>query len=124
MSTENRNRENSGNESDNSRNNNGTIGGEGGVKNEPKGSFHEFTERVKDPEPVNERGIRENEENHSTRDIKYEGGSYAPDEIDPNKHGNQNPDGKEINYPKEGYNHVENTGGTTAEELNKNNPDI
>lgn len=92
MSTENKNRENSDNESDNSRNNNGTIGGEGGVEREPKGSFHELSERLKQPEPVNERGIRENEENHSTRDIKYEQGSYAPGEIDPNKRKNQNPE--------------------------------
>lgn len=106
--------------SDNSRNNNGTIGGAGGVEKEPKGSFHEMTERVKVPE-ANERGIRENEENHALGDQKYEGGAYAENEIDPNKPGSQNPDGKNIRYPKEGYNHVENAGGTSEEELDGNN---
>jgi hypothetical protein len=70
--------------SDNSRNNNGTIGGAGGVEREPKGSFHEMIERAKVPE-ANERGVRENEENHMIGDQKYQGGSYAPNEVDPNK---------------------------------------
>ena len=106
--------------SDNSRNNNGTLGGSGGVPNEPKGSLHEMTERAKVPE-ANERGIRENEENHTTGDQKYEEGAYAENEIDPNKPGSQNPEGKEIRYPKEGYNHVDNPGGTSEEELDNNN---
>lgn len=106
--------------SDNSRNNNGTLGGSGGVVNEPKGSFHEMTERAKVPE-ANERGVRENEENHTTGDQKNEGGAYAENEIDPNMPGNQNSKGKEIRYPKEGYNHVDNPGGTSEEELDNNN---
>lgn len=108
------------NNSDNSRNNNGTIGGAGGVEKETKGSFHEMTERAKVPE-ANERGIRENEENHMIGDQKYEGGAYAENEIDPNKPGSQNPDGKNIQYPKEGYNHLDNPGGTSEEELDENN---
>jgi hypothetical protein len=70
--------------SDNSRNNNGTIGSVGGVEREPRGSFHEMIERLKVQE-ANVRGIRENEENHMVGDQKYQGGSYAPDEVDPNK---------------------------------------
>ncbi|HEY1010314.1 MAG: hypothetical protein ACO1NS_14665 [Daejeonella sp.] len=70
--------------SDNSRNNNGTLGGAGGIEREPKGSFHEMVERAKVPE-ANVRGIRENEENHMLGKQKYEGGSYAPNEVDPNK---------------------------------------
>lgn len=106
--------------SDNSRNNNGNIGGAGGVEKEPKGSFHEMTERAKVPE-ANERGIRENEENHSTREQNYEGGGYAKNEIDPNMPGNQNSEGKEIRYPKDSYNHLDNPGGTSEEELDNNN---
>jgi hypothetical protein len=94
MSAENKNTDGSERESDNSRNNNGTIGGEGGIKNDPKGSFHKMVERSKTPEPVNERGIRENEENHSISNAKYGEGGYAADEIDPNEPGNQNPDDK------------------------------
>lgn len=108
------------NNSDNSRNNNGTLGGAGGTDKEPKGSFHEMTERAKVPE-ANERGIRENEENHMVGDQKDEGGGYAENEIDPNKPGSQNSVGKEIRYPKEGYNHVDNPGGTSEEELDNNN---
>ncbi len=74
------------NNSDNSRNNNGTIGGAGGVKKDAKGSLREMEERAKVPE-ANERGIRENEENHMIGDQKYEGGSYADGEIDPNNPG-------------------------------------
>jgi len=107
-------------DSDNSRNNNGTIGGAGGVEKDSKGSFHDMTERVKVPE-ANERGIRENEENHTLGDQKHEGGDYAENEIDPNKPGNQNPVGKNIRYPKAGYNHVENSGGTSKDELDDNN---
>lgn len=83
------------NNSDNSRNNNGTIGGAGGVEREPKGSFHKMIERLKVPE-ANERGIRENEENHMLGDQKYSGGAYAENEIDPNKPGSRNPEGKDI----------------------------
>lgn len=108
------------NNSDNSRNNNGTLGGAGGVKKEGDGSFHEMTERAKVPE-ANERGVRENEENHMVGDQKYKGGNFAENEIDPNKPGNQNSEGKDISYPKEGYNHVDNPGGTSEEELDKNN---
>ena len=106
--------------SDNSRNNNGTLGGSGGVVNKPKGSLHEMTERTKVPE-ANERGVRENEENHTTGDQKNEAGAYAENEIDPNMPGNQNSEGKEIRYPKEGYNHIDNPGGTSEEELDNNN---
>ncbi|WP_411273726.1 hypothetical protein [Daejeonella sp.] len=106
--------------SDNSRNNNGTIGGAGGTKREPKGSFHEMTERAKVPE-ANERGIRENEENHKIGDQAHENGSYAENEIDPNMPGSQNSEGKEIRYPKDGYNHIDNPGGTSKEELDNNN---
>jgi hypothetical protein len=121
MSKHNRDQELSEKASDNSRNNNGTLGSDGGVKHAPKGSFHEMTERVKEGEPANERGIRENEENHAVGNVKYGGGKYVSNEIDPNKPGNQNSEGKEIEYPKKGYNHVENTGGTSEEELNDNN---
>ncbi len=106
--------------SDNSRNNNGTLGGAGGVEKEAKGSFHEMNERAKVPE-ANERGIRENEENHMIGKQKYEGGSYAKNEIDPNMPGNQNSQGKEIRYPKDSYNHLDNPGGTSEEELDNNN---
>ncbi len=106
--------------SDNSRNNNGTIGGAGGVEKEPKGSFHKMIERLKVPE-ANERGVRENEENHMLGDQKYGGGAYAENETDPNKPGSQNPEGKDIQYPKEGYNHLDNPGGTSEEELDNNN---
>lgn len=71
--------------SDNSRNNNGTIGEVGGVEHEPKGSFKEMTERAKENKPVNERGIRENEENHAVGNIEYGHGDYAPGETDPNE---------------------------------------
>lgn len=108
------------NNSDNSRNNNGTIGGAGGAEKEGKGSLHEMIERAKVPE-ANERGIRENEENHMIGNQKHEGGRYAENEIDPNKPGNQNSQGKEIRYPKDGYNHVENPGGTSEEDLDNNN---
>lgn len=121
MTTEEKNNGFSEKDSDNSRNNNGTLGDAGGVEKESKGSFHEMTERVKEGDPVNERGIRENEENHSVGRQKQADGAYAPNEINPNKPGNQNNDGKEIAYPKKGYNHVENTGGTSEDELNKNN---
>ena len=121
MSKHNRDQELSEKASDNSRNNNGTLGSVGGGKRAPTGSFHKMTERAKEGEPVNERGIRENEENHAVGDVKYEGEKYASNEIDPNMPGNQNSEGKEIEYPKKGYNHVENTGGTSEEELNENN---
>ncbi len=121
MATEDNNSGFSEKNSDNSRNNNGTLGGAGGVKKEPKGSFHKMTERAKEPEPVNERGIRENEEDHSIGSQKHERGAYASNEINPNNPRNQNNEGKEIKYPKKGYNHVENTGGTSEDELNKNN---
>lgn len=105
-----------------SRNNAGTIGGDGGIDQKPKGSFHKMTERLS-TDPVNERGIRENEEDHSLRDKskKAPEGSYARNEIDPNKRVNTNSAGEKITYPKKGFNHVDNTGGTSAEELNKNN---
>ncbi len=83
------------NNSDNSRNNNGTIGGAGGVEREPKGSLHEMVERAKVPE-ANERGIRENEENHMIGKQKYGNGSYAENEIDPNKHPDNNQEEEEI----------------------------
>ncbi len=121
MATEDKNNGFSEKNSDNSRNNNGTLGGTGGVQKESKGSFHEMTERVKEGDKANERGIRENEENHSVGGQKQESGNYASNEINPNKPGNQNDEGKEIEYPKKGYNHVENTEGTSEEELNKNN---
>lgn len=108
------------NNSDNSRNNNGTIGGAGGVENDAKGSLHKMTERAKVPE-ANERGVRENEENHMVGDQKHERGSYAENEIDPNLPGNQSPEGKEIEHPKEGYNHVDNPGGTSQEDIDNNN---
>lgn len=121
MATEDKNNGFSEKNSDNSRNNNGTLGGAGGVKKESEGSFREMTERVKEGDPVNERGIRENEENHSVGDQKHEDGTYVSKEINPDKPGNQNDESKEIKYPKKGYNHVENIESTTEEELNKNN---
>ena len=120
MTTKHRNGEFRETNSDNSRNNNGTIGGVGGVKREPKGSFHKMTELAKTPE-ANERGIRENEENHMLGGQKYGGGAYAENEIDPNKPGSRNAEGKNIRYPKEGYNHIDNPGGTSEEELDENN---
>lgn len=79
-----------------SRNNNGTIGVDGGYDKAPKGSFHKMIERLASPEPVNEQGIRENEENHSIGNVSKNDSdaSYASNEIDPNKHGNQNPESK------------------------------
>lgn len=79
-----------------SRNNNGTIGVDGGYDKGPKGSFHKMIERLASPEPVNEQGIRENEENHSIGNVSKNDSdaSYASNEIDPNKHGNQNPESK------------------------------
>lgn len=66
------NKENSGSDrmssNSQSRNNNGTIGSEGGYDKKSKGSFHKMTEKLKESEPVNEQGIRENEENHSVGD--------------------------------------------------------
>jgi hypothetical protein len=106
--------------SDNSRNNNGTLGGAGGVERLPKGSFHKMTERANMPEP-NENGIRENEENHTIGGHKYDGGFYAKNEIDPNMPKNQSSEGKEIRYPKDSYNHLDNPGGTSEEELDNNN---
>lgn len=94
MSNENKNSGFTESNSDNSRNNNGTIGGAGGVENEAKGSYKEMTERARDNNPVNERGIRENEENHSLTDVKYGEGSYAADEIDPNEIQKPDPDKK------------------------------
>lgn len=97
MSTENKNSGFSEENSDNSRNNNGTIGGAGGVEKEPKGSFHKMTERLKH-EPANDRGIRENEEDHSLRALggqQHGDGDYAPDEKDPNKHADQDREGKD-----------------------------
>lgn len=80
-----------------SRNNNGTIGVDGGHNKGPKGSFHKLTERLADPETVNERGIRENEENHSIGNVSKNDSdaSYASNEIDPNKPGKQNPENKD-----------------------------
>lgn len=95
MATEGKNSGFSEKNSDNSRNNNGTLGGAGGVENEPKGSFHKMIERLKVHE-ANERGIRENEENHMLGSQKYEGGAYAENEIDPNKRADQNLTGEEI----------------------------
>jgi hypothetical protein len=105
-----------------SRNNAGTLGSEGGYEKEPKGSFHELTERLS-TDPVNEQGIGENEEDHSRsrKSKKVPGGHYERNEIDPNKRGATNSSGENIQYPKKGYNHVDNPGGTSAEELDKSN---
>lgn len=106
-----------------SRNNNGTIGGEGGYEKEPKGSFHKMSERLSGNKPVNEKGIGENQENHASgsKTQKVPSGNYASNEIDPNREGSKNSSGDEIKYPKKGYNHIENSGGTSAEELDENN---
>ena len=121
MSTENKNSGYSEKNSDNSRNNNGTIGGAGGVEKEPKGSFHEMVERAKEGNPPNVRGIRENEENHGLGEQKHDSGHYEENEVDPNMPEGRNSDGKRIVYPKKGFNHVDNPGGTSADELNENN---
>ena len=112
-------------ESDNTQNNNGTLGSEGGVKHESKGSFKEFTESLKTPQ-ANEQGIRENEEDHSSQSKRANRefettGSYAENEVDPNKPGYSDSNGNEVRYPKIGPNHVDNLGGTSAEELDDNN---
>ena len=100
-----------------SRINIGTLGSEGGYEKEPKGSLHKMTERLTEKH-VNEWGIHENEEDHSVGDKSDHEGGYASNEIDPNRKDQTNTSGKKIKYPKTGYNYVENTGGTGADELN------
>ena len=92
-------------------NNNGTIGRENGEENEGSGSFKNIG---KDKEhPVNERGIAENQEDHSLRDEddNKRSSGYAPHEDDPNLPNIPS------NYPKSGYNHVDNPRGTSKEDL-------
>lgn len=103
-----------------SRINNGTIGDDGGYEKNPKGSFHKLTERLTEKH-VNEWGIHENEEDHSLGHKSAHEGDYARNEIDPNRKDETNTSGEKIKYPKKGYNYVENAGGTSAEDLDKNN---
>lgn len=105
-----------------SRNNNGTIGVVGSSDKGPKGSFHKMTERLADPEPANDKGIKENEENHYIGN-HFEAdsdASYTANEVDPNKSGKQNPESKETLDPEKGYNPLDNAGGTSEEDLEKN----
>lgn len=107
----------------NDRNNAGTIGSEGGVEKEGKGSFHKFTENLKEPEAPNVRGIRENEENHAVGSAgqRTPEGGYKENEADPNQPGYKNSQGKDLVYPKNGPNHADNLGGTSQKEVDDAN---